>query len=363
MTEEKINDRGKSIDEIKKERLGTTGGQALIEGVMMTGPKGTAMAVRHVISHKIKVKKIENKRFRDSHKIGRVPFIRGIINFVESMILGYKTLMDSAELSGSMESDVPEEEMSKADKWIDEHFGPKMITVISIISSILGFAIAFFLFMYLPSKIVTLADNHLFSQVLAHHNLKPLFEGIIRIVIFVAYIALVGQMKDMKRVFQYHGAEHKTIFCYESGEELTVENVRKQKRFHPRCGTNFIFIVLLISILCSSLLAVIIRQFPWGMNFIENNAIGWVLVKILIIPIVVGISYEYIMYAGHHENIFTKIVSAPGLALQRITTKEPDDSMIECGIASMKAAVYNEYPDDETGEEDKCHDEKINAQE
>ena len=152
MTEEKINDRGKSIDEIKKERLGTTGGQALIEGVMMTGPKGTAMAVRHVISHKIKVKKIENKRFRDSHKIGRVPFIRGIINFVESMILGYKTLMDSAELSGSMESDVPEEEMSKADKWIDEHFGPKMITVISIISSILGFAIAFFLFMYLPSN-------------------------------------------------------------------------------------------------------------------------------------------------------------------------------------------------------------------
>ena len=329
----------------KNPRLGKAGGQALIEGIMMNGPEGAALAVRHLPTGKIIVKPRQNKHLRDKSAFFGLPFIRGIVNFIESMVLGYGCLMESATLSGSMEL-TPEEQAeqeSKLDKWLEKHFGPKMVAVISTISMILGLVISFGLFVFLPAFIIKTLDVHFFGEFLKNHYLRPLCEGVIRIAIFLGYLASVSQMKEMRRVFQYHGAEHKTIFCYESGAELTVENVRKQVRFHPRCGTNFMFLVIIISILCSSLLAFILGQFDGGVT-IMNNALLWSVIKIVIIPFVVGIGYEYIRYAGRHENVCTKVVSAPGLWLQRITTKEPDDSMIEVGIASLKAAVYNEYP-------------------
>ncbi|MBQ6838078.1 MAG: DUF1385 domain-containing protein, partial [Clostridia bacterium] len=233
--------------------------------------------------------------------------------------------------------DIDPEEMSKLDKWLSDHFGPKMMAVITGISMVLGVALAFGLFFYLPTFLVDTVDKYLFKDALA--DLHPLFEGIMRMVIFVAYVWIVSKIPDIKRVFMYHGAEHKSIFCYEHGLELTVENVRKQKRFHPRCGTSFIFVVLIISIFLSSALVVI---FPG----IDDVRIVWMGIKLLIMPLTVGVSYEFIKYAGKHENILVKILSAPGLWMQRITTQEPTDDIIEVGIESLKAVLTDNPEDD-----------------
>lgn len=336
----------------KNPRLGKAGGQALIEGIMMNGPGGAAMAVR-ASDGSIKIVPKDFKHLRDKYKIFNIPIIRGVVNFIESMILGYKCLMESADLSGYMELEESEEEMSKVDKWLSDHFGPKMMAVISGIAMVLGVLLAFALFIYLPAFIVRLLDQHLLNEFLNSHALRPLFEGIIRIVIFVAYLAAVTNMKDIKRVFMYHGAEHKTIFCYEAGEELTVENVRKYKRFHPRCGTSFMFIMLIISILCSSLLAVILKQFPGatvGGVHILNVTWAWSIIKILILPLVMGIGYELLKYSGKHDNPVIRALTAPGLWMQRLTTKEPDDSMIEVGIASLNAVLEPKTAEAETDE-------------
>lgn len=328
-------------EEKKNPRLGTAGGQALMEGIMMNGPKGAAMSVRKTDGSIITVPK-EFKHIRDKVKIFRLPILRGIVNFIESMVLGYKCLMESAELSGQLELEESEEEMSKLDKWICDHFGPKMMAAISAVAMVLGVLLAFALFVYLPSFLIKTLDIHLLGEFLNRHALRPLCEGIIRIAIFVGYLAAVTNMKDIKRVFMYHGAEHKTIFCYEAGEDLTVENVRKYKRFHPRCGTSFMFIILIISILMSSILAVILKQFPGatiGGVHILNVAWAWSLIKILIMPLVMGIGYELLKYSGKHDNPVIRALTAPGLWMQRLTTKEPDDSMIEVGIAALKAVV------------------------
>jgi uncharacterized protein YqhQ len=198
---------------------------------------------------------------------------------------------------------------------------------------VLGILLAFVLFTYLPSVLVDVIDKYLFKNLL--ENIHPLFEGILRMIIFVVYIWLVAKMPDIKRVFMYHGAEHKSIFCYEAGLPLTVENVKKQKRFHPRCGTSFIFVILIISILISSVLVV---AFP---NIDENRAV-WMLVKLLILPLTVGIGYEFIKYAGKHDNILVRILSAPGLWMQRITTQEPTDDIIEVGIEAIKTVLYDD---------------------
>ncbi len=325
----------------KNERLGKAGGQALIEGIMMNGPEGAAIAVRKTDGSIVVVPK-ENKHIRDKIPLFKIPILRGIVNYVESMILGYKSLMESAELSGQLELEDTEEEMSKLDKWICDHFGPKMMAVISTVAMVLGVALAFGLFVYLPSFIIRLLDQYLLSEFLLNHALRPLFEGIIRIAIFIAYIAAVSKMKDIKRTFMYHGAEHKTIFCYEAGEELTVENVRKHSRFHPRCGTSFIFIILIISILISSLLSFVLNQFPSltiGGTHILDVSWAWALIKILILPLVAGVSYELLKYSGKHDNKVIRILTAPGLWMQRLTTVEPDDSMIEVGIVALKAVV------------------------
>lgn len=317
----------------EKQHKTSVGGQALIEGIMMKGPRGTAMSVR-LPSGEIETEYKEAKPWRDKCKFFGIPLVRGVVGFAESMVTGYKYLMESAEKSTQGLEDETEN-MSKLDRWINEHFGEKMMNVIGGISAVLGIGLAFFLFMWLPTYLVDLATG---GNLL---NFHALFEGIIRVVIFVLYMLLVSQMKDIKRVFMYHGAEHKSIFCYENGLELTVENVRKQSRFHPRCGTSFMFVMILLSILLSSALVLI---FP---ALADINRVLWILIKLLILPLVMGIGYEFIRYAGRHDNVLVKILAAPGLWMQRITTKEPTDDIIEVGIASLQAVLTDNPADDE----------------
>lgn len=318
----------------KKYHKTSVGGQALIEGIMMRGPKGSAMAVR-LPNGEIETELKEVKPWKDKCKFFGVPLIRGVVGFVESLVTGYGYLMESAEKSTQGLENPPEEELSKVDKWIEEHFGEKMMNIVGVISAVLGMTLAFFLFMWLPSFLIdVITQNHL-------QNFHPLFEGIIRIIIFVGYLGIVSQMKEIKRVFMYHGAEHKSIFCYENGLELTVENVRKMSRFHPRCGTSFMFVMILISILISSALVLI---FP---NLASISRIAWVCLKLLILPLVMGLGYEFIKYAGKHDNALVKALAAPGLWMQRITTKEPTDDIIEVGIASLKAVLTENPEDDE----------------
>lgn len=319
----------------KKMRKTSVGGQALIEGIMMMGPKGMAMSVRTpegTIDSQMK----DVKHLRDKNKFWGLPFVRGIVNFVESMITGYKCLMDSAEIATSGEED--EEELSKFDKWVNDKLGDKALTIVTAIGTFLGLALAFALFFYLPvfvfSKLNQLSDGLLTPW-------QGTIEGVMKIVIFVVYIALVSRMKEINRTFQYHGAEHKTIFCYESGQALTVENVKKQSRFHPRCGTSFIFVMLILSIILTTVLS---KVFPE----IATHRVMWMLLKLLFIPVLVSVGYEFIKYAGKHDNLFVKIVSAPGLWMQRLTTKEPtEDGIIEVGIAAIKAVITDNPEDDE----------------
>ena len=313
----------------------SVGGQALIEGIMMQGPKGAAMSVR-LPDGTIDTEEKEFRHIRDKVKFLGFPVIRGCVNFVESMIFGYKCLMESAEKSGFEEIENSEENQSKLDKWLSEHLSKKVMSVITGVASVLGVLLAFALFFFLPSKITDFFNN-LASGALS--NFRALIEGIMRMIIFIAYIALVSLMKDIKRTFMYHGAEHKTIFCYEHGLELTVENVRKQSRFHPRCGTRFMFVMIIISVIISSIISV---AFP----YLRNNIAVWMIIKLLILPLVMGFGYEFIKYAGRHDNTLVKILSAPGLWMQRLTTKEPDDSMIEVGIAAFKAVITDNPEDD-----------------
>lgn len=318
----------------KKIHKTSVGGQALIEGVMMQGPKGVATAVRQSDGN-IVVKHHEVKHIRDKYKFLGLPVIRGIVNFIESMILGYKMLMYSAEASGM--EDMEDVEMNKFEKWLTDKLGDKFMDIMMGIATILGFALAFVIFFYLP----VLAFNKL--NAFADGSLTPwqgTIEGVIKIVIFVVYIALVSRMKDIKRTFMYHGAEHKSIACYEAGLDLTVENVKKCTRFHPRCGTSFIFVMLIFSIVISTVLS---KIFP----SVAEIRVLWMFLKLAFLPFVMGVGYEFIKYAGRHDNLFVKILSAPGLWMQRLTTREPDDEIIEVGIESLKAVITDNPEDDE----------------
>ena len=314
--------------------LAAVGGQALMEGIMMNGPKGAAMALR-LPDGSIEVTPKHPKRLRDKYKFCALPFIRGPIAFVENMVFGYKCLMESAEKTSFDPSEPQEEEMSKLDRWLTDHFGPKMMSVIGIVSAILGFALSFGLFIALPSYIFKgiqyLTDISIMW--------RPLIEGAVKIIVFVGYMAAVSQMREMKRLFMYHGAEHKSIFCLEAGEELTVENVRRQKRFHPRCGTSFLFVTIILSILLAAVMSVLLNG-----TKVTQITILWVLLKLLLLPIIMSIGFEFIRYAGKHDNVFVSICAAPGLWMQRITTKEPTDDIIEVGIAALKA-VLDDEPD------------------
>lgn len=312
------------------------GGQALIEGIMMRGPKGNAISVR-MPDGTIDTELEQYKPWRNKCRLFRLPIIRGVVSFAESMVTGYKYLMKSADKA--MTEEEKEEELSKLDKWLSEHMGEKMMAFVGAVSAVLGIAIAMLIFMYLPTVSVDLFDDY----VLKNRDIQmfhPLFEGIIRIIIFILYMFIVSKMSTIKRVFMYHGAEHKTIFCYEEGLPLTVENVRKMSRYHPRCGTSFMFVTIIISIFISSVLVLIIPELA------EINRALWILIKLLILPLVMGISYEFIKYAGKHENILVKVLSYPGILMQHITTNEPTDDIIEVGIEAMKAVITDNPEDD-----------------
>ena len=321
-------------------KIASVGGQALIEGIMMQGPKGAALSVR-CPDGTIDTEILEVKHIKDKFKPFGWPMVRGIVNYVESMIFGYKCLMISAEKSGLEDMVDDAENQSKLDKWLTDHLSKGVMNVLTAVASVLGIGLAFILFFYLPSLIVD-GINHLAGETLS--NYRALFEGIIRMAIFVVYIAAVSLMKDIRRTFMYHGAEHKTIFCYENDLPLTVENVRKQSRFHPRCGTSFIFVIIIISVIISSAVSVIAPQ-------LRDERIIWMAVKLLILPFVTGISYEFIKYAGRHDNLFVRICAAPGLWMQRLTTKEPDDSMIEIAISAFNASMTGVVPEKESDEE------------
>ena len=318
----------------KKTHKTSVGGQALIEGVMMQGPRGMATAVRkpdgEILTEYHTIKLLRNK-----NKFFNIPIIRGIVGFVESMVMGYKTLMYSAEVSGM--EDFEEQDMSKFERWLNDKFGEKLVSFVATIGSILGVVLAFLLFFYLPVLVFNKANEWSGGAITDYQGL---IEGVMKILIFVIYIAAVSRMKDIKRLFMYHGAEHKSIACYEAGLDLTVENAKKCTRFHPRCGTSFIFVVLIFSIIVYTIVAKIFPE-------IAAVRVLWLVLKLAFLPIIMGVCYEFIRYAGRHDNLFVKIVSAPGLWMQRLTTKEPTDDILEVGIAAIKAVITDNPEVDE----------------
>lgn len=343
------------------------GGQALMEGIMMRGPRVTAMAVRNP-QGEIVLEKFPTASGKRPWP-WRVPVIRGVFNFVDSMIFGYKCLMRSAEISGLEEAEEElrrEKEQRKAAKAAKKDGAPAPAEVeaetvaeigaeptpepapaptaekkktsplmvgVTIISVVLALVLAVGLFVWLPTFLYDLLARHVDWLDADNRYLKSIFTGVLKIILLVGYMAAVSLMKDIRRTFQYHGAEHKTIFCYEAGLPLTVENVRKMRRFHPRCGTSFLILMLLVSILVGFFI-------PPVLNTVLYSA-----VKILLIPVICGLGYELIKFCGRHDNWLTRIIAAPGVALQHITVFEPDDSMIECAIAAVKEVIPEDGSD------------------
>ena len=320
------------------------GGQALIEGIMMKSPEKTSLAVR-LPDGSIDISPMEYTSLRSRYKILNIPVIRGVVGFVESMVQGYKAMMISVDKSGFAdledekkssvkaksvaESEADENEIS-AEANTDEKSKKStnvLLTVAMIIGTVLGVALAVILFMLLPRLFVDGIEKVFDTELpkLARSGI----EQFLKLAIFVSYMWAVSFMKDIKRVFMYHGAEHKTIFCYEKGLELTVENVRKQSRFHPRCGTSFMILMILISVIFSTVIQMIFPQ-VYTIKWL------WVIAKILMVPLICGVGFEVLKMCGKYDNVFTKIISAPGLWMQRISTKEPEDCMIEIAIAALR---------------------------
>ncbi len=306
-------------------RLGKVGGAAVLEGVMMNGAGGYAVAVRRE-DKSISVTRQERTSVRKKYKILNLPIIRGVVGMVESMLLSFKALNISAEAFG-----LEEEEPSKFEKWLEKKFGKSIIDVVMVIGTVLGVALALGLFMFLPDLLTGFIDD------LTGNRLgwtKNLVSGFFKIAIFIAYLLLVSLMKDIRRTFEYHGAEHKSIFCYEAGEELTPENAAKYKRFHPRCGTSFLFIMLIVSILIFSLPFV-----PWDNKWLR------LLIKLPLLPVSIGIGFEFIQLTGKYDNWLTRALSAPGRWMQRITTREPDLEQLEIAIIALKTSLPDQYPE------------------
>ncbi len=374
-------------------RKTSIGGQALMEGIMMRGPEKTALAVRNPRGE-IVVEAEENKK-KKRPAFCRLPVVRGVFNFADSMVLGYRSLMRSAEISALDDMVETEEEkarrkdktsaalpaeeknggtgaatttgsgtehpedLTESTQTIDsaetgsekapaggEKLPAWVMTVMTILSVGLALVLCVGLFMFLPSFLFSLLREHVGFLQTGNAALrsfwKSLFEGLLKILLLVGYMAAVSLMKDIRRTFQYHGAEHKTIFCYEAGLELTVENIRKQRRFHPRCGTSFLILMLLVSIFVSFFID------PLAI-LISGAELAWyfrVLLKLLLIPLIMGIGYELIKAAGRHDNLMTRIISAPGMWLQHITVFEPTDDMIECAIAAMKQVIPEDGSDE-----------------
>ncbi|MDR0890179.1 MAG: DUF1385 domain-containing protein [Oscillospiraceae bacterium] len=311
------------------------GGQALIEGIMMLGPEKSAVVVRTKEGLKTKVapRKLPKKGF----SLKKFPFIRGVFNFCASMAVGVRALMYSADLS--MEEEEEPEKQSKVDKWLEKKLSSdKAQGALVTFAVVLGILFSVGLFIILPSLI----GSSLIEPFIKSTIVRNLVEGAVRIAILILYMYLVSHMKDMKRVFSYHGAEHKTIRCYEARLPLTVENVRKQTRKHPRCGTSFLFVVIIISILVFSVATVILAPITPTFSSGIVNALLRVALKLLLLPIVVGISYEFNRLVGRFDNFLTRFLSAPGLWLQNLTTNEPDDSMMEVAIEALTLVLPEE---------------------
>jgi len=308
----------------KKKHCTSIGGQAVIEGVMMRGPKSTAIAVRKPDGEIIIDEKPIASIFQ-KYKWLKMPIIRGCIAFFESMIVGVRALMFSADFF-DIEGE-EEETPSKIDLWLEKTFGDKLKDYVIYFSILLSLFFGIGLFIMLPSFLVSL-----FGPV--NHIQKTLIESVIKLSLFVGYIVLISKMKDIQRVFEYHGAEHKTIHCYEAGDELTVENVKKYKRLHPRCGTSFLLIVIVVSI--------------FVFMFIPNDLKWYVRAgfRLALLPFVAGLAYEIIKFAGRHDNPFTRTISAPGMAMQYLTTREPDDGQIEVAISALKAVKTSDKEED-----------------
>lgn len=335
----------------KNPRLGRVGGQAVLEGVMMRSGDNIALAVRQEDGN-IAVKNSTFSSVRKKHKILNIPILRGFVNFIEMMKLSYSTLSDSAKMLGLDDLD----EETKFDKWLKNKLGDKAMSVIMGIASVLGVILALGLFTVLPMLITTWIKPLIGNEDKWINNfLLSLISGLIRIVLFIVYMILVSLMKDIRRTFEYHGAEHKSIACYEAGAELTPANAKKYTRFHPRCGTSFIFVILLISILIFSLV-------PWKTTTALDKIV-MMLLRLCLLPIVTGIGYEFLMLAGKHPNKCTLALSFPGLLMQRITTKEPDESQLEVAIKALKRAMPDEFPEEASSEnEDETADDADNAE-
>lgn len=346
----------------KVQKKTSIGGQALMEGVMMRGPEKTAMAVRHT-SGEIRTKEWDNEQKKIA-KIWRVPVIRGIYNFIASMKLGMKCMTESMTMSGMDEEidaaereekvqkaakkrakaegiEVTPELLEEEGKKYDEAQAAKkeksgkssteqLMSVVMVLGVVLGLGLAFLLFLYLPRLAVD--GLEWLCGVSFAGVVRSGIEQLLKVAIMVTYMWLVSLMKDIHRVFQYHGAEHKSIFCYEKGLELTVENVRPQRRFHPRCGTSFLILMILVSLVFSTLVQML---FPtaYAIRWL------WIVVKVIMVPLVCGVGYELLKICGRYDNWLTRVIATPGMWVQRITTKEPDDSMIECAITSLKAVI------------------------
>ena len=299
------------------------GGQALIEGILMRGPKKQAIVCR---TQDGLVEKTEELKFiKDRYPILGWPFIRGCATFLDSMVKGMQALTYSAELVPMEEQGEPD----KLDQWIEKHFPEdKAQKLIIGVAVTMGIALAVLLFVFLPAFIVGLI-----KPLTQSYLVRNLSEGLLRVVILLLYMRLCCCMSDVKRLFSYHGAEHKTIFCYEHGKPLTVENVREESRFHPRCGTSFLLVVVVVSILVNAVVRL-------------DNTFARMGCHLLLLPVVVGISYEINRWCGRHDNWLSAILSAPGKWLQHMTTNEPDDSMIECAIRAMELVIPEEKGSD-----------------
>lgn len=350
-------------------RRTSVGGQAVIEGVMMKNGTDVSLAIRKA-NGTIEISKSEFHPAKEKHKWLNIPILRGVVGFVESMILSLKTMGKSTDMLGLDELEEQEKkekeekkarkkaekEARKQGKSVNELLAEKSDPVdenepkkeekkssgaisgaIMAISMVLGLALAVFLFIALPTIVTNLIDipvKEYVNENGMNKYLKAGIEGVIKILIFIIYIASVSLMKDIKRTFAYHGAEHKSIACYEAGMELTPENARKCTRFHPRCGTSFLFVMILLGIII-------------GMFIPEFESMPWlrIILKLVTLPIIMGLGYEFIMLAGKHPNWFTRALSAPGLWMQRLTTKEPDDYQLAVAICALKSSMPNEFPD------------------
>ena len=288
----------------------------MIEGVMMRGPVKQAIVVKTKDGFVTKVEEL--KLLKSKYPVLGFVFIRGVVNFISSMAVGMRAMTFSAEHFPEDE----QEELSKFEIWLEQKFGSEKVEkAIFTLAIVLGIALSIGLFILTPTLLAGLVSKYIDNRIL-----KNLFEGVLRIVIFLVYMWLATRLNDIKRVWAYHGAEHKAIFCYEKGLDLTLENVKEQSRLHPRCGTSFLFIVMLVSILVFSFTS-------W------NNVWLRIVFRLSLLPVVVAISYEIIKLAGRYDNLPTRIVSAPGKALQRLTTREPDDDMIETAIEALKLVI------------------------